>query len=385
MRRHSDLSFVLLLLAMILVVALSGGSGPVGIADAQTAGAVPRTVTVLVGGGQDTIVLDGFFPQNLRIRVGDTVAWKFNGDPTHRHTVTLVAGPFPGPKDAAAGGEPGEVIPGRWIPVPGGAPGELMRNPVFAAPTRRAGAPVEIYDGATYANSGEMSTLPRLADMPKNETFSVTFTKPGTYRYFCLFHRPHMVGTVEVVPASATDVPNQAAIDARAKAEMDHLLAMIEKAKEQSKAARSQPGPNGSTLWFVRAGGYELDSGEHLGQSFDFLPKNLTVKVGDTVTWEAVDPHTITLIPVPPPPAVFTVKAQADAYPLLIRNPKVFQPAKPAAVYDPGQHFNSGPIGHTTRGGTSWALTFDKPGVYEYICAFHHEMGMKGTITVVPR
>src|SRR5437867_5340984 len=78
MRRHSDLSFVLLLLAMILVVALSGGSGPVGIADAQTAGAVPRTVTVLVGGGQETIVLDGFFPQNLRIRVGDTVAWKFN-------------------------------------------------------------------------------------------------------------------------------------------------------------------------------------------------------------------------------------------------------------------------------------------------------------------
>lgn len=98
----------------------------------------PRTVTVLVGGGQDTTVLDSFFPQNLRVRVGDTVVWKFNADPNHRHTVALVGGPFPGPKDPAAYGAPGEVMPGRWVPVAGGAPGELMRNPVFAAPTRRS-------------------------------------------------------------------------------------------------------------------------------------------------------------------------------------------------------------------------------------------------------
>ena len=139
-----------------------------------------------------------------------------------------------------------------------------MDNPVFVAPTRRPGAPVETHDGATFVNSGEMSTRPRLADMPKNETFSVTFTQLGTYRYYCLVHRPHMVGTIEVVPVTATDVPNQAAIDAQAKAEMEHLLALTERAKEQTKTVRSQPGPNGTTLWFVRAGGHELDSGEHL-------------------------------------------------------------------------------------------------------------------------
>jgi plastocyanin len=147
---------------------------------------------------------------------------------------------------------------------------------------------------------------------------------------------------------------------------------------------RSQPGPNGSTLWFVQAGGYERASGEHLGQSFDFLPKNLTIKAGDTVIWEAVDPHTTTFIPAPPPPEPLIVQPQADAYPLLIQNPKVHRPAKPAAVYDPAQHFNSASIGNT-RNGTSWALTFDQPGVYEYICALHHEMGMKGTIVVQPR
>jgi plastocyanin len=299
MKQLGFLSVVLLLFGL-LPAALPEGSAPVKIAEAQPASVAPRTVTVLVGGGQDTIVLDGFFPQPLRIRVGDTVTWKFNSEPTHRHTVTFAGGPFPGPKDAVAGGGPGEVMPGRWVPEPGGAPGDLMRNPVFAAPTRRAGAPVETYDGVTYVNSGEMSTRPRLADMPKNDTFAVTFTKPGTYRYFCLFHRPHMVGTIEVVPASAADVPDQAEIDRQAKAEMDHLLAMIEKAKEQTKAMRSQPGPNGSKFWFVRAGGYELDSGEHLGLSFDFLPKNLTITAGDTVIWEAVDAHTITFIPAPP-------------------------------------------------------------------------------------
>ncbi len=345
----------------------------------------PRTLTVLVSGGQDTTVFDTFFPLTLRVRVGDTVTWKFNADPIHRHTVTFAGGPFPGPKDPAAGGGPGEVLPGLWVPVPGGAPGELMRNPVFAWPTRRAGAPVEVYDGTTYVNSGELSTKPRHPSMPKNDTFSVTFTKPGTYRYYCLFHRPHMVGVVEVLPATATDVPDQAQIDAQAKAEMAHLLTLIEKGKEQRKALRSLPGPNGSTFWFVRAGSYELPSGELRGLAFEFLPKNLTIKTGDTVIWESVDGHTITFIPAPPAPEPFLVKPQADAYPLLIRNPKVFTPAKPAAVYDPAHHFNSGPIGITPPAGTSWALTFDTPGVYEYFCAFHQEMGMKGMVTVVER
>ncbi|SRR5712692_6338184 len=345
----------------------------------------PRTVTVLVGGGQDTTVLDTFFPLTLRVRVGDTVTWKFSGEPINRHTVTFADGSIPGPKDPIAGGGPGEVLPGRWVPVPGGGPGELMRNPVIAAPTRRPGAPVETYDGATYINSGEVSTRPRIPGMPVNDTFSLTFTKPGVYRYYCAIHRPHMVGTIEVVPATVADVPDQAEIDKRAKAEMGHLLTLIGKAKEQTKALRSLPGPNGTTFWFVRSGGYELSSGELRGLTFDFLPKTLTIKAGDTVIWESVDGHTVTFIPTPPAPEVFIVKPQADAYPLLIRNPKIWQPAKPAGVYDPAQHFNSSVIGQTAPAGISWALTFDKPGVYEYICGFHHEMGMKGTITVVER
>ncbi|MGH8059715.1 MAG: cupredoxin domain-containing protein, partial [Candidatus Entotheonellia bacterium] len=300
--------FSVLLLLVVLPAALPGSSARVESAEAQQASAAPRTVTVLVGGGQDTIVLDSFFPQTLRVRVGDTVVWKFNGDETHHfHTVTFFGGPFDGPKRAVVGGGPGEVIPPGAVPVPGGQPGENMRNPVRAWPTRKPAAPVETYDGMTYVNSGEMRKRARVPGMPAFQTFSLTFTKPGFYRYVCAAH-PHMQGTIEVVPADVANVPSQAEIDMQAKVEADHLLALIEKARGLGKTIRSEPGPNGTTFWFVRAGVFDT-SGELRGQLFDFLPKNLTVKAGDTVIWQSVDIHTITFNPVPPSPEPHIVKA----------------------------------------------------------------------------
>ncbi len=39
-----------------------------------------------------------------------------------------------------------------------------------------------------------------------DDSYSFTFTTPGTYEYFCSLH-PHMVGTVVVEPAGASDKP----------------------------------------------------------------------------------------------------------------------------------------------------------------------------------
>ena len=165
-----QLSYLSIMFVGTVLVALCGGSEPVKIAEAQQARApssAPTTVTVLVGGGQDTIILDNFFPHTLRVRVGDTVRWKFNGDANHHfHTVTFSGGPFPGPKLAVTGGAPDEVIPDRWVSVPGGQPGELMRNPAEAWPTRKPGAPVETYHGTMYVNSGHMRMSPRVPGMP---------------------------------------------------------------------------------------------------------------------------------------------------------------------------------------------------------------------------
>jgi plastocyanin len=52
-------------------------------------------------------------------------------------------------------------------------------------------------------------------------------------------------------------------------------------------------------------------------------------------------------------------------------------------VYDPTQFFSSGNMNTPPRGGF-WTLTFETPGTYEYVCLIHQELGMKGTITVLP-
>lgn len=47
-----------------------------------------------------------------------------------------------------------------------------------------------IYDGTGYANSGFLRS---------GQSWSLTFTKPGMYKYYCLLH-PGMDGTITVMP-----------------------------------------------------------------------------------------------------------------------------------------------------------------------------------------
>jgi plastocyanin len=59
-------------------------------------------------------------------------------------------------------------------------------------------------------------------------------------------------------------------------------------------------------------------------------------------------------------------------------------PVIPAGEFDGTEYFSSGLIGAgPLPGGTTFALTFTKAGSYEYVCATHEPLGMKGNITVV--
>jgi len=71
--------------------------------------------------------------------------------------------------------------------------------------------------------------------------------------------------------------------------------------------------------------------------------------------------------------------------PILALNQQVLNSAKPAAVFDPAQFFNSGDIGVFGRAGASLAITFDEPGTFKYFCAIDAELGKEGTIIVVSR
>ena len=91
MKQLSYPSIVLLLLGL-LPAALPEDSALVNIAEAQQAKVAPRTVTAQAGAGQDTVELLAFLPEKVRIRVGDTVTWKFEGD---LHTVAFTTGTKP--------------------------------------------------------------------------------------------------------------------------------------------------------------------------------------------------------------------------------------------------------------------------------------------------
>jgi plastocyanin len=346
-----------------------------------------RDLTVLVGGGQDTMQLLNFFPMSVRIRTGDTVTWRINAD--ELHTTSFVKGVTQwGPIAIQFPlGAPGEMIPGFAAPIPGGPPEAIQFHPQVAFPTRAPGAPMETYSGiGNFVSSGVLARQPVAPGAPPNEVFSARFDTPGMYMYVCLVHPDRMIGWVEVAPADALNVPDQAAIEVQANAEIAQMLHLLQVAEAQGNATvRSEPAPNGTDFWYARAGSQEFESGDARAQVMDFLPRNLTVRSGDTVVWGTNYFHTVSFIPNPPSPEFIQVIPQPNGPPLLPLNPQVVFPAKPSATYDPSQFFNSGIIGPFLPPGNSWALTFDRPGTYEYVCLVHELLGMKGTITVVAR
>ncbi|MFQ5813961.1 MAG: hypothetical protein ACE5I2_12375, partial [Anaerolineae bacterium] len=284
----------------------------------------PRELTLLVGAGEETVAINAFLPETIRIRAGDTVTWKLDSDEVH--TVTFLSG-----------GEEPEVA----IPVPGGGPTDLMFDPQVAFPTRGPGAPVETYSGTGYFNAGLMSKEPAGPDAPPNDTFTLTFDTPGTYEYVCLLH-PFMRGEVVVEPATATDVPSQAELDATAEAELAPLMAQIEALKAAGERVKSEPGPGGTTIWFVPAGTVGADPRVEL---FEFLPEDLTIQEGDTVVWTSLSFHHVAFHPDIPEVEFVLPTPQEQGPPLLLFNPEVVFPVKPAGEFDGTGLFSSGFIG----------------------------------------
>ena len=367
--------------ALGFAVLVANGGLADSAASASAAAQESRNLTVLAGAGQDTVMVTAFFPQNIRIRAGDTLTWKNESDQDHVVGFTQGSTP-PGQLNPNVQAAPGEDIPVANAPVPG-RPGATMINPARAFPNVESGA---TYSGNTFITSGRLQRDRDWAGVPVPDTFALVFDTPGIYPYLCLVHAENMSGTIEVVAPSATVVPSQAEIDAVAQAEISVLLARVESGRRvQGASAQDEPGPNNSRFWYVRAGNSEQqlpDSRVHL---LEFLPRDVTITSGDTVIWRSLHNHTVTFVPSPPAPAQFLPEVQSDGPAWMVRNNLIVERAKPAGVFNPAQYFNSGPLNPPNAGSTAWALTFETPGTFEYICGVHQELGMKGNITVLPR
>jgi len=138
-------------------------------------------------------------------------------------------------------------------------------------------------------------------------------------------------------------------------------------------AAADTPTPR---TWIVQAG---EESPDHAIQGMAFLPSDIYIDQGDSITWTAnsAEPHTVTFLAdqtaTTPPP--FTLPD--DLTPTPTPNP-------PPLVYHSGTYYNSGLLADLSPGlpiSANYSLTFPDTGDFTYFCLLHGAM-MKGTVHV---
>jgi plastocyanin len=282
-----------------------------------------------------------FGPATITVKVGDTVNWTLTA---FAHTVAFLSG----------GERPADI-------VPTGEDALQMFNPVVFFPS---GGPT--YDGSGFVNSGVLEA--------PGATFGLTFTKAGSYGYVCLIH-PGMAGTVVVQDAGGTYPLTQAQIDAQAAEELGAALARAEQHRTGApRTAKPTQHANGTTSYTVANG-----IGGSQASVLRFLPAEVTVKAGDSITWRVQDPyeiHTVTFYdPAAKLPELVEVREQPDGPPRLIVQHG--GPEGGTAVQDQ-RLYGSGILGPDQAA----TFTFPKPGVYSYVCLVHPGQGMFGKVTV---
>jgi len=314
--------------ALLLVAAV--GAGPLTAAGATTP-TTHHTFTVQVGSQAEHMALQGmrFLPGDVTVDVGDSVRWVVRS--AEIHTVTFFHG-----------GQPQTMLPDF---DPSNANGDLVQ----------IGG--NVIDGSdTLLSSGLMTDVPTGGDagplppVPHVQAYTLRFTQPGTYTYYCWVHEMMMVGVVHVQPQGTAYPYTQAQYGDQAAIERAGLRAIGNHLWRQLRAD--------STNHRVFLG---ADNGQVMVMRF--VRHTVLVHVGQTVHFLNTGmgaPHTVTFGNEPPPPALFGPSGDPTHF--------------------AGGDLNSGIVGPGGR----FDVTFTKAGVYRYVCALHDGMGMRGSVVVMP-
>lgn len=308
MKTRTTLSW-LLALCLTAALALTAIGRTHAASPTRAAGATaPTDYHITAGWGDDDYAANIYTPSTIQIYAGDTITWQ-NNSLLEPHTISF------GPAATLARLARGLVAP---VPTRNGPP-QLTLAPRVALPT---GSPT--YNGTGYANSGLLG---------KGGRWSITFTRPGTYRYYCLIHFPAMSGLVVV-----------------------------------------HPRPRPAHTYMVRSG-----YGPDQSPVDAFFPEKLRIHVGDTVRWSPGF-HTVSFGPASLLAQLrhqfIVTLPQKHGPPTLLINPRIAYPHG-GRTFDGRGFWTSGIL---QSGPTQ--LTFTHAGVYHYACLIHP--GMDGTITVAP-
>ncbi|GLG02293.1 hypothetical protein Alches_23340 [Alicyclobacillus hesperidum subsp. aegles] len=197
------------------MLALLGASTPVALADSgttNTSNGTPQSWTVQVGSSTPdmSFMAMGFFPNSIVVDAGDTVTFVGSG-----HTIA-----FPGN---------GQMPP--------------IGSPLMFKPTTD-----QTYDGTKFVSSGLLMGKP----------WSLTFTKPGVYPYYCGLH-PGMAGVVIVQPAGTAYPMTQAQYNQIGAVEAQEDLAAAQTALTAVQV-KTTPGPHGTTVYHIQTDLPELSA-----------------------------------------------------------------------------------------------------------------------------
>ena len=289
-----------------------------------------------------------FLPNEIWIHSGDSITWTFPA--TEVHTVTFLS--------------LGQVRPSRLAGCPG-LPGGA--SPDFS-----------VFDGSACVNSGLLSNSSTSLNPP---TYTVGFPVTGNFKLVCLAH-PNMTATVHVL-AMSTPLPHgQDFYDERADQQRDELLSDIDASAHRHHASNEITSGVG---YIVGNGG-----GTQTATVMRFMDATKVIHVGETVEWttaEAVTSHTITFGP-EPDPSIQTAPSANVAIDV--------DGARHAFMSSPSDIVHSGfitelpqdriglPQAPLTASATRFRVTFTGPGIYQYKCVLHDELGMVGEIIVLP-
>jgi plastocyanin len=370
----------ILVASLTLVVALA-------LTTASTHAQDRPALRLLAGLGEGIVSINDFVGDptlgGTRVRVveGTRVVWSLGSD--EAHTITFLVGQPPPPVFLLQPEDPSRPP---------------MLNPLLVFPTLPTGP----WDGTSFIH---------VELQQRGQEAEVVFARQGRYEYVCLFH-PAMTGIVDVVAGGTPGITSQAAVDQYAALHDwdEHSWQVAEMLATRSKATRID-GPRGTTVAIVRAG-TDWRWGHVDLQAF--LPEDVTIQQGDTVIWyvDHVQPHTVTFpaadgshpdfiviqLPdgrrispappnAPPPPDLLALLEDPEFTPRLVLGPGALRTVEP--VHDGRSLYSSGLIGEHPLVAVpmekAWGLTFNTPGTFEYHCGLHEQLGMKGTVTVLPR
>jgi plastocyanin len=295
-----------------------------------------------------------FLPNEIWIHVEDSITWSF---PTNEvHTVTFLA--------------LGQVRPNRFTGCAGGLPPD-GRTPDFSA-----------FNNNTCVNSGILTN----AD---GKTYTVSFSATGNFKLVCLAH-PNMTATVHVLD-SGMPLPHDQAFYERQADRQGAALLSDAKASAHVHEADDNNGDDNNAV--VAGAGKIIGTagGTETASVMRFMDAVKVIHVGETVEWttaEAVTSHTITFGPEPdnqhqiPPSSNITLDVDG---------------ARHAYLSSPSDAVHSGFITELPQdriglaqapfnlnSATRFRATFTQPGIYQYKCALHDELGMVGAIIVLP-